>query len=208
MPVIALDTLYREGGPDIQSSSRGLLKNFYLSSIETRQLLQQNLCSNLVEERRSAICVLFGLILRESSFTVDRFCDSLTIKCLILGLFASIENAETAMDLRCILQRHEAMELISVIVKSNNKNTTDLIEQHGILQFFARYQRLALSLKADGQNPECSLPTLDKIIVPNLPHYREDYFWVFVSFGRDVNLEEWERVVLDPIWSGIEKSGR
>jgi hypothetical protein len=140
---------------------------------------------------------------------VERFCDPRTIECLLLGLLASVKDATIASNPECVLQRHETIELIQSIIDSGAKATLGLVHKYGIMKFFARYEMLS----AQQRNGHGMLLPLKDLVVRNLPNSRVEYYNVFtlydnLTFDYGMDLEDWERKALEPVWDAIGKAGR
>lgn len=198
----ALETLYKEGGPNIQSSSRALLKNFYLSSPETKKLLLMHLKSKSVKERRYAVCVLYGIIARESPEMVEQLCDKTAIQHVIDGLSESIADLETAVDPECTLHRHEAIHLLLSIIQLGNRASANRF-MNELLTWFAKYE--ALARKSKGK-----LPRIIDLSSMTLKGFRTEYcalfnYFMTVYIAENPRDNDWRMELLKPTWRAVRK---
>ncbi|CAN6675075.1 hypothetical protein TRVA0_084S00188 [Trichomonascus vanleenenianus] len=151
IPVDALDKFYSDGGPDIQYSAVKLLKQFYLSNSEAIGLVRQNLRSPIVQDRRSGLAVLYGLIQEEPTDSRVHIVDDKTVEAIMDGMFESLDSATRASDEEGVY-RKEALSFIQMLGRGE-ANAFFLREidspfmlsfiHHGLFDFFVEYDLLA-----------------------------------------------------------------
>jgi hypothetical protein len=168
-PVEALETLCRDGVPDIQASARELLKNFFLASPETIGILRDQLSSVNVDDRLSGITVVRGLTLNGDLESYDKVCDDETVKCLMLGLFESLDSQVIA-TCRAILHRKETIRFIGSVI-NESFDEVYLFIKHGLVDYLLEYEN---ATQPSG-HAASKLPTLEGLCDNNSPHFYHFY---------------------------------